>query len=142
MFNGLADKHAIKRVPVQSGKFVKVEDGSFIERKCRNPMSFPLIHDETVNRARQRQLAKGMLHGDFPDGHRAEQHFVGWIRENLLRCRRQFFCPSNDPQERARVEQALHPCVPSNASSSSLGRGSKNERGTENRPLARPIGRD
>jgi len=141
MFNCLADEHAIKRVSMQDRKFGQMEDGSFIERKCRNPMSFPLLYDETVDRARQRQLTKSMLHGKFPDGHRAEQHFVGGIREDLLRSRRQFFGPSDDPQERACVEQAPHPCAPSNASSSSSGRGSKKERGTENRPLARPIGR-
>lgn len=141
MFDGLADEHAIKRVPVQGGKFVKVEDGSFIERKCRHPMSFPFLHDETFDRARQRQLAKSILHGEFPDGHRAEQRFVGRICEDFLRSRRQFICPSDDPQECARVEQTPHMCVPSNASSSSSGRGSKKERGTENRPLASPIGR-
>ena len=72
MFDGLADEHAIKRVSMQDRKFVKVEDGPFIERKRRNPMSLPLLYDKTLDRARQRQLAKRMLHGDFPNRHRTE----------------------------------------------------------------------
>ena len=72
MFDRLADEHAIKRVPMQDRKFVEVEDGSFINRKRRNPMPFPLLYDETLDRVRERQFAKRMLHGDFPHGHCAE----------------------------------------------------------------------
>lgn len=72
MFNGLTDEHPVKRVSVQCRKFVKVEDRPFIERKDRNPMSFPLLNDETLNRFRQRQLPKRMLHGNLPNGHCAQ----------------------------------------------------------------------
>ena len=47
MFDGLADKHPIKRTAVQHRKFVEVEDGSFIKWTV---MSFSLLHHETFNR--------------------------------------------------------------------------------------------
>jgi len=87
MFDGLTDEHAIKWVSMQSRKFVKVEDSSFIERKCRNPVSFPLLHDERLDPTRQWEFPKCMLHGYFPNRHRAEQHVVSWIREDLFRGR-------------------------------------------------------
>lgn len=141
MFDGLADQHPVKRVSMQRRKFVEVEDSLFIKRKYPDPMPFPLVNDETLNRTRQRQLPKRMLHGELPNGHCTQQHLVGRIRKDLLRCWRQLFRPGNDPQEGAGVEEALHPRVPSKASSMSSGKGSKKEGGTENRPFARPMGR-
>jgi len=54
MFDGLADEHPIKWIPMQSRKFVKMKDGSFVERKRRNPVSLSLLNDESLDRARQR----------------------------------------------------------------------------------------
>lgn len=86
MFNGLADQHPVKRVSMQRRKFVEVEDSLFTKRKYRNPMSFPLLNDEALNRTRQGKLPKRMLHGELPNGHCTQQHLVGGIREDLLRC--------------------------------------------------------
>ena len=97
MFDGLADEQAIKRVPMERGQFMQVKHGPFMKRERRNPMSLPLVHHEALDRTGQRQLSQGMLHGEFPHGHHAEQHLVGRIREHLLRRGRQVFRPCDDP---------------------------------------------
>jgi hypothetical protein len=86
-------------------------------------------------------IAEGMLDRQFPNRRDTEEDFVGRICEDLARCRRQVFRARDDPQERAGIKKALHPWEPSNVRGSSSGRGSKNERGTVNRPLAMSIGR-
>ena len=115
MLDGLADEHAIKGVSIQRGKFMEVEYGLFMKQERSNPMPLPLFHHETLDRTGQRQLSKGVLHGEFPHRHDAEQHLIGRIRKQLLRRRREFGRPGDDPQKRAGIEQTLHPCRLSNA---------------------------
>ena len=61
VLNGLADQHAIKRVSVQQGEFVKVKNGSLVQRECGDPMSLTFFHNKVIKRVGEGQLAQGML---------------------------------------------------------------------------------
>ena len=104
VLDGLADEHAIKGIAMQRGKLMEVEYGLFMERECRNPMPFPLLHYKTLDRTGQGQLSKGMFHGEFPHRYDTEQHLVGRICEQLPRSGREFVRTCDDPQECAGVE--------------------------------------
>ena len=84
MFDSLTDEHAIKGISMQRGKFMKVEHGPLIKWKRGNPMPFPLLHHKALNGTRQRESPKGMLHGNLPDRHGAEQYLIGRIRKDLF----------------------------------------------------------
>jgi hypothetical protein len=118
-----------------------MKNGSLVQRESGDPMSLTFFRNKPIECAGKRQFAEGMLDRQFPNRHDTEEDFVGRIREDLARRWRQVFRARDDPQERAGIKKALHPWEPSNVRSSSSGRGSKNERGTVNRPLAKPIGR-
>ena len=120
---------------------MEVKHRAFVERQSGHPMSLTLFYDEAFEGAGQGELPEGVLDRDLPDRYRAEEDFVCGIGKDPDRRGREFFRARNNPQERAGVEKTPHPCVPSNASMSSSGRGSKKERGTENVPFAKPIGR-
>jgi len=68
----LTNKHSIKRVSMERGQLVEMEDRAFVERQSDNPMLFALFSDEALECARQRKPSKRVLDGEFPDGHRAE----------------------------------------------------------------------
>lgn len=109
VLNGLADQHAIKRVSVQRGKFVQMKNGSLVQRESGDPMPLTFFHNKAIEGAWERQLAQGMLDGEFPERHGAEKDLIGRIGEDLTRRRRQVFRPCDDPQKRAGIEKALHP---------------------------------
>ena len=120
---------------------MEMKHGELAQRESGDPMSLAFLRNKPIERAGKRQFAESMLDRQFPNRYDAEKNFVDGIREDLARHRRQVFRARDDPQERAAIEKTLHPWEPSNVRSTSSGRGSKNERGTVNRPLAKPIGR-
>jgi len=61
VLNGLADQHAIKRVPVQQGKCVQMKNGWLVQRERGDPMSLTFFHNKAIERTGERQLAQGML---------------------------------------------------------------------------------
>lgn len=118
-----------------------MKHGSLVQRESGDPMSLTFFRNKPIERTGEWQFTEAMLDRQLPSRHGTEEDFVGRVRENLARGRRQIFRARDDPQERAGIEKALHLWEPSNVRSSSSGRGSKNERGTENRLLPKPIGR-
>ena len=61
MLNGLADRHAIKRVSVQQGKCVQMKNGWLVQRERGDPMSLTFFHNKAIEHAGERQLAQGMF---------------------------------------------------------------------------------
>lgn len=49
MFNGLADAHAIKRVPVQSRELAQMQHRTFVKGKHCNAMALSLLHEKPVH---------------------------------------------------------------------------------------------
>lgn len=56
MFNGLADEHTIKWVPVQSRELVQVEDCTFVKGKHRDAMALSLLHEKPIHWTRQEAI--------------------------------------------------------------------------------------
>ena len=81
----------------------------FIERQRTDPMLLPLLHEKSLDRAWQRQLTQRMPHRRLPDRHRTEQHIIGRVHKQRSCPGREFVRTRDDPQERAGIEQTLHP---------------------------------
>jgi len=97
MFDGLADQHAIERVSMQGRQFVEVKNGGFLKGELGDAVTLPLIHEESVERTRQRQLAQGMFDGKLPHRDDAEKDFVGRIGEEPRGVRRKRVVSGDDP---------------------------------------------
>lgn len=72
MLDGLANEHAIKRIPVQCGQFMEVENRLFMQRERGNPVPVPLFNDKALDCPGEGKPAKGMFYGKLPDGYSTE----------------------------------------------------------------------
>jgi hypothetical protein len=81
-----------------------------------------------------------VLNSDFPCRDRAQKDFVSGIAEQLSRSPGKLSGTRSDPQERAGIQEQSH-VLPSNASTSSSGKGLKNDFGILSLFLASPMGR-
>ena len=82
---------------MERGQFVEMKDCAFVEWQSGDLMLLTLFSDEAFKRAGQRQLSKGMLDGDLPDGHCAEQGLIRRIGKEMDSCGGEFFCAGKNP---------------------------------------------
>jgi hypothetical protein len=93
----LADEHAVERISMEAGKFVKMEHGGFMKRQLGDAVTLPLIHEESIERTRERQLAQGMFDGKLPHRDDTEKDFVGRVGEEPRGVRRKRLISRDDP---------------------------------------------
>ena len=97
MFDRLADEHAVERISMEAGKFVEMEYSGFMKRQLGDAVTLPLIHEESIERTRQRQLAQGMFDGKLPHRDDAEKDLVARVGKEPRGVRRKRNISRDDP---------------------------------------------
>ena len=141
MLDSLTYQYSVKWVAVKHRQLREIQDSLLFEGKGSDAMPFALGRDESLGEIRETKSAKTMFDHDLPNRDGAQVDVVARIYENIPGLRGECFVTSNDPQERARVEQNLHRISPPNACRISSGSGLKKSGGTVNLPFASPTGR-